>query len=66
MRVHFREKYGKKGEEILYVTPDGMCLKTIHQMPLFHGLIIYAVVNDCYLFPMKIKYQICLIFIQFL
>lgn len=23
MRVHFREKYGTKGEEILYVTPAG-------------------------------------------
>lgn len=24
MRVHFREKYSSKGEEILYVTPAGM------------------------------------------
>lgn len=24
MRVHFREKYGTKGEEILYVTPAGI------------------------------------------
>lgn len=23
MRVHFREKYGTRGEEILYVTPAG-------------------------------------------
>lgn len=36
MRVHFREKYGKKGEEILYVTPDGMYSTTkMHQMPFF-------------------------------
>lgn len=23
MKIHFREKYGTKGEEILYVTPAG-------------------------------------------
>lgn len=26
MRVHFREKYSSKGEEILYVTPAGMSM----------------------------------------
>lgn len=26
MRVHFREKYGTKGDEILYVTPAGKML----------------------------------------
>lgn len=24
MKVHFREQYGSRGEEILYVTPAGM------------------------------------------
>jgi len=23
MKIHFREQYGRKGEEILYVTPAG-------------------------------------------
>lgn len=26
MKIHFREKYGTKGEEILYVTPAGKYL----------------------------------------
>lgn len=29
MKVHFREQYGKSGEEILYVTPAGMKKKML-------------------------------------
>lgn len=33
MRVHFREKYGTKGEEILYVTPAGnICLVILQSL----------------------------------
>lgn len=32
MRVHFREKYGSKGEEILYVTPAGKMSSDFNQI----------------------------------
>lgn len=32
MKVHFRERYGTKGEEILYVTPAGIQLKNMHMI----------------------------------
>lgn len=30
MKVHFREQYGSKGDEILYVTPEGKSNTHIH------------------------------------
>lgn len=33
MKIHFREQYGTKGEEILYVTPAG---KYLNRFVSFH------------------------------
>lgn len=38
MRVHFREQYGTKGSEILYVTPDDQ--NNIVRVPLKSDKII--------------------------